>query len=151
MDVGASATTAITYVKLGRFAIIGFIDVPNAKQWIGTKVPVRGGINALFEGDLLSWQRLNVAPDFPSNRGPLPSQSDRRADAACSMRVNSRLSDSCFNAQARTTKISPENRVIKKPEYQPRRDRRRQEPCAPSTDIRGDAGSKIRGFGRAPR
>jgi hypothetical protein len=44
MDVGASATTAITYVKLGRFAIIGFIDVPNAKQWIGTKVPVRGGI-----------------------------------------------------------------------------------------------------------
>jgi hypothetical protein len=44
MDVAASETTAFTYVKLGKFAIIGFIDVPNAKQWIGTKVPVRGGI-----------------------------------------------------------------------------------------------------------
>ena len=44
MDVGASEAMAITHVKLGKFAIIGFIDVPNAKQWINTRVPVRGGI-----------------------------------------------------------------------------------------------------------
>jgi len=44
MDVGASESMAITYVKLGKFAIFGFIDVPDAKQWVGTRIPIRSGI-----------------------------------------------------------------------------------------------------------
>jgi hypothetical protein len=43
IDVACNRSTSIVFSKLGSIAIIGFINVPNAKDWTGTKVRVRGG------------------------------------------------------------------------------------------------------------
>jgi hypothetical protein len=44
MDIGSSDTTALTFAKLGRFAIVGLIVSPQEGRWVGTRVPVRGGL-----------------------------------------------------------------------------------------------------------
>jgi hypothetical protein len=43
MTVASNDRDAFTYSKLGPFIILGFIAMPRAKQWVGTKVNVQGG------------------------------------------------------------------------------------------------------------
>jgi hypothetical protein len=42
MTVASNDRDAFTYSKLGPFIILGFIAMPRAKQWVGTKVNVQG-------------------------------------------------------------------------------------------------------------
>ena len=41
--IATSPTTVFVYSKLGKFFIIGFIDVPHPKRWGGTKIHVKEG------------------------------------------------------------------------------------------------------------
>ncbi len=44
LDLLTSSNSIYTYAKLGRFIVIGFVHVPNRKQWKGTKVHAKSGI-----------------------------------------------------------------------------------------------------------
>jgi hypothetical protein len=43
IDAVHGERTAFIYSKLGRFVIVGFIDVRNPKEWVGSKIHVREG------------------------------------------------------------------------------------------------------------
>lgn len=43
LDAICSRSISLVFSKLGSIAVIGFIHVPKPKQWIGTKIKVRGG------------------------------------------------------------------------------------------------------------
>lgn len=43
LDAVRSSATAFVLCKMGKFFVLGFVDVPNPKQWVGTKVHVRDG------------------------------------------------------------------------------------------------------------
>lgn len=44
IDAAHGAKGAFIYSKLGRFVILGFIDLPHPKQWVGSKIHVEKGI-----------------------------------------------------------------------------------------------------------
>jgi hypothetical protein len=44
INFGRSASAMFVYSKLGRFAILGFVQLDYPKQWIGSKVRLRGGV-----------------------------------------------------------------------------------------------------------
>lgn len=46
VDAVRGEKAAFVFSKLGRFVIVGFIDMPFPKQWVGTKVHVREGLIA---------------------------------------------------------------------------------------------------------
>lgn len=43
MDVWCSETQAFVYVKMCRIILVGFIEMPNRRQWVGTKLHVNHG------------------------------------------------------------------------------------------------------------
>jgi hypothetical protein len=43
VDAVHGEETAFTYSKLGQFIILGFVELPRTRQWIGTKVHVKRG------------------------------------------------------------------------------------------------------------
>lgn len=43
IDIVAGGGGAFVYSKFAKFILIGFIDVPNLKEWVGTKIHVRDG------------------------------------------------------------------------------------------------------------
>ena len=43
IDVVAGGGGAFVYSKFAKFILVGFIDVPNPKEWVGTKIHVRDG------------------------------------------------------------------------------------------------------------
>ncbi len=42
-DVAFTQDSAITYAKMGKFVLFGFIKIPHPRQWEGTKLHVRKG------------------------------------------------------------------------------------------------------------
>lgn len=44
VDAICSKSSTLVYSKLGRFVILGFVDVAFPKQWVGTKVHVKEGL-----------------------------------------------------------------------------------------------------------
>lgn len=44
MDAVCGGESAFVYSKLGKFIIVGFIEVPYRNQWVGTKVHVKRGV-----------------------------------------------------------------------------------------------------------
>jgi hypothetical protein len=42
-DVAASQKSAMTYAKMGRFVLLGFIEMRNAHQWKGSKLKIESG------------------------------------------------------------------------------------------------------------
>lgn len=42
-DVAFTQDSAITYAKMGKFVLFGFIEIPHPRQWEGTKLHVRKG------------------------------------------------------------------------------------------------------------
>lgn len=43
VDLGGSNSGAFVYSKFGKFVLVGFIDMPKPREWVGTKVHVREG------------------------------------------------------------------------------------------------------------
>lgn len=43
IDAGANGSTAFVFSKLGRLGLLGFIELENSEQWVGTRVRLRGG------------------------------------------------------------------------------------------------------------
>jgi hypothetical protein len=44
IDVVWGGNSAFVYSKLGRFVVLGFIEMPRPRQWVGTKVHVKHGV-----------------------------------------------------------------------------------------------------------
>jgi hypothetical protein len=44
INFGRGPSTMFVYSKVGRFAILGFVQMDYPKQWIGSKVRLRGGV-----------------------------------------------------------------------------------------------------------
>lgn len=44
IDAVSNHKEAFIYSKLGRFIIVGFIEMPDVRQWVGTKVHVKHGV-----------------------------------------------------------------------------------------------------------
>lgn len=49
IDIAAAKHGAFVYCKIGKFIVIGFVDMDYPKQWVGTKIHVRDGF--VGEGD----------------------------------------------------------------------------------------------------
>jgi hypothetical protein len=43
MDAVRSESTAFVFTKMSKFLVLGFIEVPHPRQWVGTKIHVRAG------------------------------------------------------------------------------------------------------------
>lgn len=50
LDVVRNSTTVFVLSKLGKFFVLGFVDVQFPKQWVGTKVHVQHGV--VGQGDI---------------------------------------------------------------------------------------------------
>jgi hypothetical protein len=44
MDVVRSESTTFVFTKMGKFLVLGFIDVSFPRQWVGTKIGARSGV-----------------------------------------------------------------------------------------------------------
>jgi hypothetical protein len=44
MDVIRSESTTFVFTKMGKFIVLGFIDVRHLRQWVGTKIHIREGM-----------------------------------------------------------------------------------------------------------
>lgn len=44
INFGRGNSTAFVYSKFGQFAVLGFVQLSRPKQWIGTKIRLRGGV-----------------------------------------------------------------------------------------------------------
>jgi hypothetical protein len=89
LDVVRGANTIFTFAKLSKFLILGFIELRNPKEWLGTKVHVRHGYIGTGNyvvphqfGDYLSAQ----AQKFAAIHGDISES--QRAKIDSSMRAN---------------------------------------------------------------
>lgn len=67
INFGSSASAMFVYSKLGRFAVLGFVKLDFPKQWIGSRVRLRGGVLKPREyifpvqfGDFLAYRARKV-------------------------------------------------------------------------------------------
>jgi hypothetical protein len=44
INFGRNSSTMFVYSKFGRFAVLGFIQLSYPRQWVGSKVKLRGGV-----------------------------------------------------------------------------------------------------------
>ena len=52
MDVACTSSSVITYAKMGRFVLFGFIEMPHPRRWKGTKLNANEGVFGVMNIEL---------------------------------------------------------------------------------------------------